>query len=614
MSYRVFFSSQTVFKVLFNSLFYFAIILILCLFVPGIAADWQKHTGPWNTECEGSFGAIAIHPTHPNVIYIGSSHLTKGCGIYKSADNGRTWNPKNNGLHQIGLITKHYPAIAKIVIAPSNPDILYIGTYTEDPILGSSGYIYRSTDGGETWFDASGSSNWLGQRQIKGGILDLDVDPINPHIVIAGVAGQGVHKTIDGGDNWTEIKSVGAATPQYYHVVRTGTSNTIYIAGGEVYSNTPCIPVPVQAGPINCSGSLPLGPFKSVDGGETWVNINKNIPVPEKVLFLGVAFLTDISIHPSNPDVLYLSTMAAGLALPIPILIDNHGIFKSMDGGDNWYAINNAIGKDLSNIPIFDLEIDPSSPDRLYAAAGSNGIFQSFDGGNTWESLTLPQGISHIEKIYSSTGKLYALTMTGLYVYDWTTIPPVTSGIYTMDFEDGIDRNVIRSSIPGLFFTTTQGYDWIYADIRTGEYNVRAYMDGTYECNGDFFAWLGENQGMGRIDFTGATTESVSFAYSSEKEMYLEAYSSDGKLIDSGSGPGNTETGRLDRLSITGTNISYVLVHDQGNFWLVDDLIVEDLLRDTTAEFLPQDFERSVEILDTINIGLPQDYFELGWQ
>lgn len=187
------------------------------------------------------------------------------------------------------------------------------------------------------------------------------------------------------------------------------------------------------------------------------------------------------------------------------------------------------------------------------------------------------------------------------------SISSTSSGIYTMDFEDGIDGNVIRSSIPGLFFTTTQGYDWIYAGIRTGKYNVRPYNDGVYECNGDFFAWLGENQGMGRIDFTGATTKSVSFAYSSKEIMYLEAYDSNGKLVDSDSGPGNLSTGRLDRLSITGTKISYVLVHDEGNFWLVDDLIVEDLLRDTTAKFLPQDFERSVEILDTINIGLPQE-------
>ncbi len=180
-----------------------------------------------------------------------------------------------------------------------------------------------------------------------------------------------------------------------------------------------------------------------------------------------------------------------------------------------------------------------------------------------------------------------------------------TSNIYTMDFEDGTDRAVIQSRIPGLYFTTTEGYDWIYGDRRTGQYNIPPYGDGAYECNGNFFAWLGENQGMGRIDFTGATTKRVSFAYSSKEIMYLEAYDKAGDLIDSDSGSGNLNTGRLDRLSVTGANIHHILVHDSGNFWLVDDLIVEDLLRDTAAKYLPSDFERALEILNTINIGSP---------
>jgi len=108
---------------------------------------------------------------------------------------------------------------------------------------------------------------------------------------------------------------------------------------------------------------------------------------------------------------------------------------------------------------------------------------------------------------------------------------------------------------------------------------------------------------MGRIDFTGATARRVSFAYSSRQTTYLEAYDKNGNLIDSDSGYGNLFTGRLDRLSVNGTNISYVLFHDAGNLWLVDDLIVEDLLRDTAAKYLPSDFERVLEMLNTINIG-----------
>jgi hypothetical protein len=85
-----------------------------------------------------------------------------------------------------------------------------------------------------------------------------------------------------------------------------------------------------------------------------------------------------------------------------------------------------------------------------------------------------------------------------------------TSYVAMMDFEDGADGQVIRSIIPGLTFTTTQGYDWVYGDKTTGNYNVYPYGSGHYVCNGNFFAWLGPNQGQGRIDFTGATATSIS--------------------------------------------------------------------------------------------------------
>jgi len=370
-------------------------------------AAWQKIKGPWNAECDGSFGAIAIHPKEPNVIYIGSSHPTKGCGIYKSIDGGKTWSPKNDGLHEIGLFEKHYPAITKIVVAPSDPNILYIGTYTENPILGPVGYIYRSADGGNRWVDARGKSNLFGVRQIQSGILDLAVAATNPNIVFAGLSVQGVYKTTDGGANWTEVKS--ASNPpvvDHYHIVRAIDSNTVYIAGGQTYSNVPCIPVPVQDGPISCSGSLPLGPFRSIDGGGNWININ----TPKRV------FLTDFAIHPSNPNIVYFSTIAAGMVSPVPILIDNRGIFKSEDGGNNWRAINDASNIDLSSIPIYDIEIDPSSPEVVYAASGFNGIFRSINGGNSWELIEGPQGVAFIAKIYAGPGKLYALTNDGLFV------------------------------------------------------------------------------------------------------------------------------------------------------------------------------------------------------
>jgi len=166
-----------------------------------------------------------------------------------------------------------------------------------------------------------------------------------------------------------------------------------------------------------------------------------------------------------------------------------------------------------------------------------------------------------------------------------------------MDFEDGVDGAVIRSKIPGMTFTSTEGYDWIYSDIRTGKYNYPFYW-----VNGNFCAWLGPYQGVGRIDFTGATAKTISLSYSGYYTVYLEAYDSQGNLIDSVSGPPNTGTGKMDRLSVSGLNIAYVLIHDLGNYWIIDDLEVNDLLAETRVN-LPANFAASHEEIDTVNQG-----------
>ena len=178
-------------------------------------------------------------------------------------------------------------------------------------------------------------------------------------------------------------------------------------------------------------------------------------------------------------------------------------------------------------------------------------------------------------------------------------------GIATMDFENGIDNTVISSTIPGMFFTTTQGYDWLYGDATTGNYNVDPY--GQYVCNGDFFAWLGPNQGTGRIDFTGATARSISLLTSTYTGLYLEAFDAQGNMIDQDYTPGNLGSYQLAPLHVSGDDIAYMLIHDGGNYWLIDDLQVEDLLR-TTEQMMGSGYAVGAEALDLINQGLTAFY------
>jgi len=190
-----------------------------------------------------------------------------------------------------------------------------------------------------------------------------------------------------------------------------------------------------------------------------------------------------------------------------------------------------------------------------------------------------------------------------LYLIDWV----VKSEGGFMDFEDGFDGAPIRSTIPGMTFTTTQGYDWIYGDIRTDRYNVNPYGSRAYECNGNIFAWLGPNQGLGKIDFRGATTRSVSMLTSTSFGTHLDAYDTSGTLIDSDFAEGNINTWTLSEISVSGSNIAYVIVYDTGNYWLIDDLRVKDLLRETNA-FQSPDSSSVAQTLETINEGETSEY------
>ncbi len=195
-------------------------------------------------------------------------------------------------------------------------------------------------------------------------------------------------------------------------------------------------------------------------------------------------------------------------------------------------------------------------------------------------------------------GLVGAQLLTGPLTFDLL----ISGDIAMMDFEDGVDGHVIASTIPGMQFITTAGYDWVYGDIRTGNYNVYPYGTGAYYCHGNFFAWLGVNQGWGRINFTGATTKSISILYSSYNNHHIEAYDASDNLIDSDQGPGNLWTNTMNSMTVSGDNIAYVLIHDEGNYWLIDDLVVVDLLRETAA-MLPEEYGPILEDLRTINPG-----------
>lgn len=153
-----------------------------------------------------------------------------------------------------------------------------------------------------------------------------------------------------------------------------------------------------------------------------------------------------------------------------------------------------------------------------------------------------------------------------------------TSFAFFLDFEDGVEGGTV-TDITGVSFQDFNGYDALYGDSRTGGYNTTSddlgYGGGSYHHNGNFFVWAGPNadaQGM-IVDFTSNDGTYFSTGYSSYSVFYIEAYLTDGSMV-SVSGAANTG-GPMDFLTISataGTYIDYIVLHDTGNYWLVDDM------------------------------------------
>ncbi|MBD3381915.1 MAG: PEP-CTERM sorting domain-containing protein [candidate division Zixibacteria bacterium] len=153
-----------------------------------------------------------------------------------------------------------------------------------------------------------------------------------------------------------------------------------------------------------------------------------------------------------------------------------------------------------------------------------------------------------------------------------------------LDFEWalGDDGAQVSSGVPGLQFSTSGAYNWVYADVTTGNYNASSdngnvYGGGNYFMSGNVNVWLGPDADWGRIDFTGEDGSWFETGYCSHSTFYLEAYDANGSLIDQAVGAANTQQmggTEMGYVSVSSANndIAYVIMHDTGNFWIADNM------------------------------------------
>ena len=227
----------------------------------GLAGDFDsilrwRSIGPYRG---GRTRAICGVPSQPNVFYMAPVNG----GVFKSIDYGRTWQP----------IFDDQPtaSIGAIAVAPSDPKVIYVGSGEglHRPDLSVGDGVYKSTDAGKTW-------THLGLRDGQQ-IPQLAVDPKNAERVFAAVAGhpygpneeRGIYGSIDGGKSFEKVlyrdENVGASDVQ----IDPNDPAIVYAALWESREG------PWENGVFNGNGG---GIFKSVDGGKTWRQLTKGLP------------------------------------------------------------------------------------------------------------------------------------------------------------------------------------------------------------------------------------------------------------------------------------------------------------------------------------------------
>jgi photosystem II stability/assembly factor-like uncharacterized protein len=271
--------------------------------------------------------AIAVHPAKPNVVVIG----TEGGELLRSTDSGATW------VSGGAFITQAMP----IVFAPSNPSIVYAGSY-----MG----VVKSTDEGATWQLMALTSR----------TLSVAVDPADANVVYAGTYYEGFYKSTDGGAHWTAI---GAGLPYGAFpslALDPRDSSAVWVVVSGDWSTAP-------NGPLI---------YKSTDAGASFTASGSGLT--------GI-YAGPLAIDPHHPDTMYVGTAYNGSFCP--------GVFRTTNGGSSWTRVGaqdcaaaSFSGPDWFN-SFRSLAVDPISPAIVYAASNT-GLFRSADGGDNWEQVS----------------------------------------------------------------------------------------------------------------------------------------------------------------------------------------------------------------------------------
>lgn len=284
-----------------------------------------------------SMGALAVDPRNPDILYAGTGEMSSnvdsytGAGIMKTTNGGGTWRPV--GLTNVG-------AFSRIIVHPGNSNLVFAGATK------NNGGFYRSTDGGNTW-----------SRTFEEAVSDVTVDPQNQNRVWIGTMANGVYRSDDGGQTFTE-KNFDLGLPGYDKArisvqCAPSSPNILYAL---VYETS---------GSGNNQSHFSRI-FKSTDAGDTWTIVFNN--TWNFLNSTGVAqgwYNNVIVVSPSDPNLV----IAGGIDL-----------VRTTNGGTNWQFIDTYGASSAPHPDQHALAFDPTSPQRLYLG-NDGGMYRSETGG-----------------------------------------------------------------------------------------------------------------------------------------------------------------------------------------------------------------------------------------
>lgn len=308
--------------------------------------------------------AVGI-PGKPNLFFVG---VVNG-GVWKTTDFGRTWTPIFD--------QQSTGSIGAIAIAPSNPEVIYVGSGEglQRPDLSTGNGIYRSADGGQTW-------QHLGLRDGQQ-IPQIAVDPRDPNRLLVAVLGhpygpnveRGLFASSDGGRTFTKVLGPDENTGAIDVVLDPTNPEIVYAALWEARQ------APWENGSWNGPGT---GLFKSLDGGKTWRRLTQGLPTFEAD---GLGRI-GITVAPSNPSRLFLTADLRGRGF----------LYRSDDAGESWIRISEDPRIVSRPSDFAEVKVHPTNPDIVFTA--SVVAWKSSDGGKTFSALKGAPGGDDYHRIW----------------------------------------------------------------------------------------------------------------------------------------------------------------------------------------------------------------------